>query len=145
MPGLHVCQLLCSTGERERGKQILTRFNFQKLQPGILRGMQTPLFAPATCWIRVQLTWGQAWRLKAKNKHNHISVHKPQALSLASLFLPFQHRLVGGFNSANRETELRTQGIQCSWGSSAPLGIRPTENRGLTYTLHSAHWNQSCT
>lgn len=60
MPGLHVCQLLCSTGERERGKKILTRFNFQQLQPGILRGMQTPLFAPATRWVRVQLTWGQA-------------------------------------------------------------------------------------
>lgn len=46
--------------QRERGEQILTRFNFQQLQPGILRGVQTPLFAPATCRVRVQLTWGQA-------------------------------------------------------------------------------------
>lgn len=90
--------------ERERGKQILTRFNFQQLQPGILRGMQTPLLTPATCWVRVQLTWGQAWRLKAKN--NHISVCKTQALSLASLFLLF---LVERFTPAGHEAELWTQ------------------------------------
>lgn len=75
---------------RERGKQIRTRFNFQQLQPGILRRMQTPLFAPATCWVCVQLTWGQAWKLKARNKTIIFQSVNHKALSLASFPLSFQ-------------------------------------------------------
>lgn len=79
--------------ERERGKQIRTRFNFQQLQPGILGRMQTPLFAPATCWVCVQLTWGQAWKLKARNKAITFQSVNHKALSLASFPLSFQHLL----------------------------------------------------